>query len=143
MKCLFSACLLGVRCRYDAASNENDRILETWNKEGGLVICPEQLGGMATPRKPSTLQGGDGADVLDGKAALVNDAGQDVTESFLRGAMEAGRLARLAGVEVAYLKAGSPSCGCNRTNIAWQRSPGCGVTAALLARSGIRIVEIE
>ncbi len=143
MKCLFSACLLGVACRYDGTSNENDKILETWKEEGGLVVCPEQLGGMTTPRKPSTLEGGDGRDALDGKAALVNDAGENVTENFLRGAREAGRLARLAGVEVAYLKAGSPSCGCNRTNIDWQRSPGCGVTAALLERSGIRIIEVE
>ena len=143
MKCLFSACLLGVDCRYDAASNENSQILDIWKKEGGLVLCPEQLGGMTTPRRPSTLRHGDGRAVLDGKAALVNDAGESVTECFLKGAREADRLAGLAGVEVAYLKAGSPSCGSKRTNIDWKRGPGCGVTAALLERRGIRIVEIE
>lgn len=143
MKYLFSACLMGVRCRYDGTSNENLSCLELWKKEGGVIVCPEQMGGLATPRRPSTIEGGDGHAVLDKRARLLNDEGVDVTENFLRGALESARLAELAGVRAAYLKGGSPSCGCKTTNISWGKSPGCGVGAALLQRRGIKIIEVD
>lgn len=143
MKYLFSACLLGIKCRYDGATSENQEILERWKEEGGLVVCPEQLGGLPTPRKPSTLKGGDGHDVLDGNARLTDEDGTDVTDNFLRGAKETARLAGLASVQRAYMKSGSPSCGFLKTNISWKRTKGCGVTAALLARQGIKIIEVE
>jgi uncharacterized protein YbbK (DUF523 family) len=143
MKYMFSACLLGVGCRYDGASSENAGILELWKKEGGIVVCPEQLGGLSTPRPASTIDGGDGLAVLDGGARIINERGQDVTENFLRGATACSRLAVLSGVEIAYLKGGSPSCGLRRTSVTWLRSPGCGVTAALLSRRGIKIVEVD
>ena len=143
MKLLFSACLLGARCRYDGAACENAGMLELWRREGGLVVCPEQLGGLSTPRRPATLVGGDGGGVLDGKAVLLDDEEEDVTGQFVRGAGEAVRLAGLAGVTIAYLKGGSPSCGVSATSILWKRAAGRGVTAALLARHGIELVEIE
>jgi len=143
MKYMFSACLLGVECRYDGASSENARLLELWKKEGGIAVCPEQLGGLETPRPPATIEGGDGPDVLGGGARVINERGKDVTESFLRGAAACARLASLGGVEIAYLKGGSPSCGAGRTSTCWLRSPGWGVTAALLSRHGIKIIEVD
>jgi uncharacterized protein YbbK (DUF523 family) len=143
MKYVFSACLLGVECRYDGTSNENPEALDLWKREGGLVICPEQMGGLSTPRPPATLEGGDGRAALEGKARLVNEQGRDVTAAFLKGAQESARLAALSGAQTAYLKGGSPSCGWTRTNISWKRAPGCGVAAALLAGRGIKIIEID
>jgi uncharacterized protein YbbK (DUF523 family) len=140
---LYSLCLLGVRCRYDGESKQNPDVLEQWRREGGLALCPEQLGGLATPRRPATLVGADGCGVLDGKAAVLDEEGRDVTRSFQLGARECARLARLAGVTCACLKGGSPSCGVVSTSIDWKRSPGEGVTAALLRRMGIEIIEVD
>jgi uncharacterized protein YbbK (DUF523 family) len=143
MSRLYSLCLLGARCRYDGESKQNPDILEQWKREGGLALCPEQLGGLSTPRRPATLVGGDGRGVLDGRAAVRNEEGRDVTENFLRGAQECARLARLAGVTCACLKGGSPSCGAVSTSIDGKRSPGEGVTAALLRSMGIELIEVE
>ena len=85
---LISACLLGIACRYDGACSPDALDEETINSlDLHLVpVCPEQLGGMPTPRAPAETQGGDGRVVLAGKARVVNRDGQDVTHHFLRGA---------------------------------------------------------
>jgi uncharacterized protein YbbK (DUF523 family) len=89
------------------------------------------------------MVGGDGDSVLDGQARVVTRDGTDVTEMFLEGARRTLDLARRAGIARAYLKAGSPSCGLSSTHIGSERVPGRGVTAALLERSGIEVVEVE
>ncbi len=92
---LVSACLLGVRCRYDGSAAPEDNVV---CKESACVpVCPEQLGGLPTPRETAHLVGGDGMDVLDGNAFVVTEDGRDVTQHFLRGAEEVLRLARSLG----------------------------------------------
>ena len=81
--------------------------------------------------------------MLDGAARLVNAAGDDVTEQYIRGARETAQLAALFGVKVAYLKAKSPACGVGRTHVGGKVAPGNGVAAAALLRQGIRIIEVE
>lgn len=134
---LCSLCLLGVRCRYDGESKPHPTATPELLRmlECGLVIpvCPEQLGGLPTPRAPAEVVGGDGYDVLDGKARVMTVQGEDVTGRFLRGAREALRIARMAGCARAVLKSGSPSCGSGESR------PVIGVTAALLKRDGLRI----
>ena len=115
---------------------------DLWKEAGGVVACPEELGGLSTPRKASTLVGGNGEDVLEGLARVVASDGTDVTALFVAGAERTLALAREAGVELAYLKQSSPSCGCEETSIEGRRVPGRGVAAALLARSGIEIVDV-
>jgi len=107
-----------------------------------VPVCPEQLGGLSTPRPPATIFGGDGRDVLSGRARLRNDRDEDVTEAFLRGAREALGIARACGAAVALLKDQSPSCGCI-TRYCDRPGGGMGVTAALLDAEGIRVLEIQ
>ncbi len=131
-RALVSACLLGVNCRYDGGNRLRGEAVELAREISVVPVCPEQLGGLPTPREPCEIVGGTGADVLDGHAKVVSSGGEDVTENFLRGAREVLRLARLCGAQKAYLKTDSPSCG-----------PGPGVTAAFLERSGVELIPVE
>jgi uncharacterized protein YbbK (DUF523 family) len=134
---------VGRACRWDGASSERTAIVKLYTERGGVLACPEELGGLPTPRTPATLTGGDGEAVLDSAACVVDRDGRDVTDLFLQGARRTLVMARQAGAVRAYLKKGSPSCGCAGTNIDFHRAEGRGVTAALLARSGIEVVEVE
>ncbi len=130
---LVSACLLGLRTRYDGASKANDWVLSLTSKHLLIPVCPEQLGGLSTPRPAAQIWGGDGGAVLNGTAKVILETGEDVTEEFLRGAAEVLRLARLYKIEGAFLKARSPSCGLSKL----------GVCAALLQAHGYQIYEID
>jgi len=138
---LVSACLLGVRCRYDGGERLDRALLDQLRRDGCVIIpiCPEQLGGLPTPRPPAEIKGGDGRDVLSGRAVLTNVEGADVTAAYLRGAGEALRLARRLGCRRAVLKEKSPACG-----VAWIKQgdadvPGMGVAAALLSSEGVEL----
>ena len=98
-----------------------------------IPICPEQLGGLPTPRTAADLIGGDGHDVLADRANVIDLKGRDVTSQFIHGANQCLAIARAQEITTALLKARSPSCGL---------SPKVGVTAALLAANGIKIIEI-
>ena len=106
MRVLVSACLLGVNCRYNGSPQGNEAVTELLSREDITLIpvCPEQLGGLPTPRTPSERK-----DEL-----VVSSEGENRTDEFVRGAEEALRLARLYGCEVVILKERSPSCG-NKT----------------------------
>jgi len=140
---LVSACLLGRACRYDGASKRHPRVADeaaSWRSAGGQVVavCPEELGGLDTPRPAAGLTGGDGAAVLAGDARVVrNDGGGDVTEAFVLGARRAAACA--PGARRAILKARSPSCGCAGTWIDGRIQPGDGVFAALLRSRGVSV----
>lgn len=136
-----SACLAGEACRYDGKANPDERAIML-KEQGALLICPECLGFLPTPREPAEIVGGDGADVLDGKARVVTRSGKDVTDAFLAGAGKALSLCREHGTAQAFLKARSPSCGCGIIydgTFTGNRIKGDGVTAALLKRNGIRV----
>ena len=101
MRVLISACLLGVSCRYDGQSKAYPLVEELCRRHEVVPVCPEQLGGLPTPRVPAERQG----------AQVVTKEGGDVTAQYLRGAAEAVHLARKLGCTVAILKERSPSCG--------------------------------
>ncbi|AZR73825.1 hypothetical protein BBF96_10765 [Anoxybacter fermentans] len=139
---LVSACLLGVECKYNGTSNYNPDLIAYLQNKKWIPICPEQLGGLTTPRIPAEIQGGDGKDVLSGRARVVTKEGKDVTEAFIKGAKEVLKIAQLANVEEAILKERSPSCGkCQIYDGSFQGKikPGQGVTAAILREYGIRV----
>jgi uncharacterized protein YbbK (DUF523 family) len=145
-KILVSACLMGRPVRYDGrAAGQGDGLLQQWQAEGRLVIiCPELAGDLPVPRPAAEIKGGSGADVLDGRAAIVTAAGEDVTESFLLGAQRTLDLAIEQGVRIAILKQRSPSCGSREIydgRFADRRIPGEGATAALLRRNGIVVFD--
>jgi uncharacterized protein YbbK (DUF523 family) len=106
-------------------------------------VCPEELGGLPTPRPAAEITGGDGEAVLDGRAGLLWPDGTEVTAAFLRGAEFAVEIARRRDIRLAVLKSRSPSCGAGTTHIDGAAAPGLGVTAAALRRAGIRIVEVD
>ncbi|MBM4079363.1 MAG: DUF523 domain-containing protein [Planctomycetes bacterium] len=137
---LVSACLVGVRSRYDGRAATDRKLLARLKGAAVVPVCPEQLGGLPTPRLPAEIVGGDGRDVLAGRARVVRCDGTDVTRQFIRGARETARLAKRLGVNTAYLKAGSPSCGVGCIKAGKRRVKGDGVCAALLRREGVRVV---
>ena len=97
-----------------------------------VPVCPEQLGGLPTPRPRSEIESGDGSDVLDGRSRVIDAEGAEVTERFLRGARLTAELAQLAGARRAIFKEGSPSCGVSRIRRADSDLEGSGVTTASL-----------
>ncbi|MQA84678.1 MAG: DUF523 domain-containing protein [Streptosporangiales bacterium] len=139
---LVSACLAGAPCRYNARSKASDEVTDLVRRGGAVAVCPEVVGGLGVPRRPAEIVGGDGDDVLDGRARVVDDCGNDVTDAFLSGAERALDLARRAGAKTAVLTDRSPSCGSREIydgTFGGTRRPGIGVTAALLARHGIEV----
>jgi len=138
---IVSACLLGLPTRYDGRLDPVAAEIKALGCDV-VPVCPEQLGGLATPRSPSTIFGGDGHAVLAGECPLRNREGEDTTECFLLGARQVLRIARLVGATRAMLREKSPSCGVALTNVDWRPVPGAGVTAALLADAGIEIIGV-
>lgn len=131
---LVSACLLGARCRYDGAEKADDRVLKLLER-GDLVLipmCPEQLGGMGTPREASERRG----------KGVYNKKGEDVTSYYEEGARQALKLAELYHCDTAILKERSPSCGWGMIydgSFTGTLTEGAGVTAELLKAHGIRV----
>ena len=142
---LVSACLLGLRTRYDGTSKRNERVLQ-FIREQGLIpipVCPEQLAGLPTPRPATHFACGDGTAVLDGNGTVKNAEGCIVNEVFLRGAVETLKIARLAGCTQSLLKERSPSCGVHQVYLGDQIVAGQGVTTALLIRNGFEVFSEE
>ena len=141
---LVSACLLGIRCAWDGkARYKNKKVIELLRKEILIPICPEQLGGLATPRVLQEIEKGSGDDVLDGKSRVKNKIGQDVTGQFIRGAKEALEIARQYNIKEFIAKSRSPSCGCGFIydgSFCGRLIKGDGVTVALFKRNGIRVI---
>jgi uncharacterized protein YbbK (DUF523 family) len=132
---LVSACLLGHHCRYDGAHKRYPGIHALLEGAEAVPVCPEQAGGLPTPRVPCDLHGGDGHEVWAGRARVVDREGVDRSEAFRRGAERC--LAQAPDAAWALLKAGSPSCGVRQTWIDGARVEGQGVFAALLSAEGI------
>ena len=132
MKILVSSCLLGCKCRYDGNDNRIEAIIDLEKKYELIPVCPEELGGLPTPRVP--------AEIVDGQV-LTRD-GEDVTIEFQRGAQLALEAALSAGCEMAILKERSPSCGSGLIydgTFSKVLVPGDGVTAKRLKNAGIRV----
>ncbi len=113
----------------------------------GARHCGRLRACLPTPRSPAFIvgaddvPGGDGHDVLAGRAKVINADGDDVTENYLRGARDVLELAKRLGVRRAYLKSRSPSCGVGGLSDGGDGiRPGDGVTAALLMQNGIEVV---
>ena len=126
-KIIVSACLLGLPCRYDGKSCPNERVLKLAEKHTLIPVCPEQNGGLSTPRPP--------AEIIDGK--VINKIGTDVSEQYLRGAQIALDVAELNQADFVLLKAKSPSCGKGRIydgSFSGKLIPGNGKTASFFLK---------
>ena len=144
---LISACLLGIKCTWDGKDNyRSTKAIELLSSEALIPVCPEQLGGLKTPRVPQEIQGGSGQDVLDKKCRVLNRNGEDVTQEFITGAEETLKIAKLFHIKEFIGKSKSPSCGCGQIcdgTFSQKLIDGDGVTTALLKRNGIRVISEE
>ena len=140
-----SACLIGRKCRYDGEAREDARIKKMYEAGTLKALCPESLARLPVPRCPSEISGGDGEDVLSGRARVLAQNGSDRTKEFIEGANQFLDAAQRCGAKRAYLKSKSPSCGCGRIydgTFSARLRGGDGVTAALLKCHGIEVIEV-
>lgn len=136
MNILVSACLLGLPVRYDVAEKAAGWIVRLAAHHALIPVCPEQLGGLPTPRTPCERRG----------SRVIARDGQDCTLPYTRGAECALRVARLNGCAVAILKQRSPSCGSDAVydgTFTGTVVPGRGVAASLLAEHGLTVFSEE
>ncbi len=140
---LVSACLAGINSRYDGKDSLVEHFQDLVAMGKALPVCPEQLGGLPTPREPIELVGGDGEDILNGRAKAIGRSGTDYTKELLRGADEVLKIAALIKARTVFLKDDSPSCGCAHIKAGDRRIRGRGVTAAALLKAGIKVEAID
>ncbi|WP_320170849.1 DUF523 domain-containing protein [Maridesulfovibrio sp.] len=129
---IVSACLAGLCCRYDGGDNADERVIGLVREGLAVPVCPEQLGGLPTPRPPCEISGD--------RVMTVN--GVDVSAGFLRGAQEALKVAKMIGADKAVLKARSPSCGAGKVydgTFSGRLVDGDGFFAAMLKAEGIEV----
>lgn len=146
---LISTCLLGIPCQYDG--NQAKRLLTQEELEKlkafhMVPICPEQLSGLPTPRKPVEIIGGTGADVLDGNARVMSKDGGDFTSQFVLGAKLALDIANAVHAKDMVTQRRSPSCSCSGIydgNFSHVMKDGMGVCAELLHRSDINLISVD
>ena len=132
MNILVSGCLIGINCRYDCGSNLDPLLLRLMEKHNLIPVCPEQLGGLTTPREP--------AEIIEDR--VMNKSGVDVTKAFELGAEETLKIAALYNCKYAILKERSPSCGHGQIydgSFSGNIIDGDGITSKLLMENGIKI----
>lgn len=136
MKILVSACLLGTNCKYNGGNNLNQSVLVFIEGHEVIGICPEQLGGLSTPRLP--------AEIVDG--VVTNKEGVSVDAEFRKGAQSALAAALENKVDLAILQSRSPSCGVKEIydgSFSGKKIKGQGVFAKLLSAHGIKVLDAE
>ena len=136
---IVSACLVGVNCRYDGGSRRNARVLKLLKGESFIPLCPEQLGGLPTPRPSSQITRSNGTEIISRRSRVISSEGEDVTRQFLKGAREALKITRLSGATRVIHKERSPACGVNYIYHGKKLVKGMGVFTALLLREGIEV----
>ena len=135
-KILVSACLLGTNCKYSGGNNYSEEVMEYLKDYEIIPICPEQLGGLPTPRPASEIIGD----------KVINNEGTDVTSNYQKGAEEALKIAKLLGMKKALLKAKSPSCGNGKIydgTFSGTLIDGDGITTKLLKENNIEVITIK
>ena len=140
---LVSACLLGINCKYNGDNNKNEQVEKYLEDKKFILVCPEQLGGMSTPRNPSEIINLDEDNVIEGNTIVINNKNLDVTEEFKKGALETLKIAKIYGCKKAILKEGSPSCGSSFIydgSFKGKKVNGSGVTTSLLRQNSIVVI---
>ena len=112
---LVSACLAGINCKYNGKNNYNEKVFKLVKEGKAIPVCPEQMGGLTTPRQPSEIK------IIDGKKIVINSENKDVTKHFERGAIEVLELSKFDNKLVS----------------------GNGILVDLLLENGIEVVNSE
>ena len=140
MKYLISACLAGKKCNYKGEANVVKKLKELYLKGDAILVCPEVLGGLKTPREAAEIL------TFQEKLTVKTVSGKDVTEAFILGAGKALKVAKENKITTAILKARSPSCGCSQIYDGKKKKKIVnrdGITAALLKLNGIKVITEE
>lgn len=130
---MISACLCGIDCKYNGKNNKNDKCVELLKDNKAICFCPEQLGGLTTPRIPSEIR----------SDKVVSKEGIDVTDNFIRGSKEALKIAQITGIKKAIMKDGSPSCGVHYIydgTFSGNKIEGMGITTRLFLSNNIEVI---
>jgi uncharacterized protein YbbK (DUF523 family) len=133
---LVSACLLGIKCRYDGKSKLNKKVLKLAKEKIFIPVCPEILGGLPTPRELAEQKG----------KRVITKSGKDVTKHFKKGAKEVLKIVKILGIKKAILKQKSPSCGCGKIydgTFSDKIIKGDGITTSLLKKHKIKVISEE
>lgn len=134
---IISACLAGVDCKYSGGNNKNDKVIDLVKQGKAILVCPEQLGGLPTPRLPSEIQD------TGCERSVVSTSNEDVTKEFIKGAKETLKIVKMMNVKKAILKSRSPSCGYGKIydgSFTKTLKDGNGFTAELLISNGVEII---
>ena len=137
---LISACLIGMNCKYNKKNNYNEKALKLVKSGQAIPICPEQLGGLPTPRDPAEIK------IVDDKRRVFDSKNKDVTEQFSKGADEVLKLVRELNIKKVILQSRSPSCGVGKIysgNFDGKLVHGNGILAQMLLDDGIEVFDIE
>jgi uncharacterized protein YbbK (DUF523 family) len=133
---IVSACLAGINCRYDGNDNLCEEVVDLVKRKLAIPVCPEQLGGLSTPRNPCEILGD----------RVIDSEGTDYTEQFMRGVSESLKIAAMCGCTRAILKQRSPSCGYGKIydgSFTKKLIPGSGVLARALSDKGLTVYTEE
>lgn len=139
-KVLVSACLIGNNCKYNGKNNRNEKIIEFLKDKEVILVCPEVMGGLSTPRLKSEIV------VSNKELKVLNEEGNDVTSNFVMGAQIALKRAQANNVKLAILKEKSPSCGVKKIyngEFNGTKVDGSGVFSRLLIEKGIKVLTEE
>ncbi|OEU69489.1 MAG: hypothetical protein BA863_14340 [Desulfovibrio sp. S3730MH75] len=132
---IVSGCLAGLICKYNGEDSSDARVVELVKNGKAIPLCPEQLGGLPTPRPC--------CEILENR--VVTTQGMDVSKNFLRGAEEGVKLAKLVGAKKAILKSRSPSCGCGQIydgSFSGKLIEGDGFFTAMLKLENVEVESI-
>lgn len=135
-KILVSGCLVGCTCRYDAQLKTSEKVLELAKENTLIPVCPEQLGGLPTPRHPSERVGD----------KVLRDDGVDVTKEYMLGSETVVNLAKLCDVDYCIMKSGSPACGAGLIydgSFSGKKVPGYGTASEKLKNAGYKVITEE
>ena len=138
---LISACLAGINCKYSGGNNLNPELRDLVNSGKAVPVCPEQLGGLITPRTPAEI-------IKDSEENIkvITKTGTDVTKEYVLGAERALAIAKALNIKTAVLQSRSPSCGCGYIydgTFTKHLIVGNGITAELFMKNGIKVFSDE
>jgi len=136
MRILVSACLVGDNCKYNGGNNLNERLVEFLAAHEVVKVCPEVMGGLATPRASAEIQ----------KGQVVNTEGRNVTKEFEAGALRAFEIVEKEKPDLIILQSRSPSCGIKQIydgTFSGNKIPGHGLFAELCIKAGFKVLDIE
>ena len=138
---LISACLMGINSRYNGKHALNQRVIKKYSGQILIPVCPEQLGGLPTPRPKAEITASKGGE--KGGVKVIDRNNKDVTKEFIKGAKEVLKIAKLLKIKKAVLKEKSPSCGVKFIYRDTKLVNGNGITTRLLEENGVEAEGVE